>query len=66
MSIKISELIKKLEPLDPDKRVEFVVVEEKGTLICVDVKDHVGGIIRLLKYFVPAKKGNKVPEWGGF
>jgi hypothetical protein len=51
MSIKVKELIKKLETKDQDADVEFIVVDSNGNLVCVDVENEATNITKLLKLF---------------
>jgi len=58
MSIKIKDLIKKLEEKDLEAEVEFVVVETTGNMVCMDIKSNAHDMAELLSLFAPSEPGS--------
>lgn len=51
MSLKVKDLIKKLQEKDQDTEVEFAVVTTNGDLVCMDIETTAKSMADLLKLF---------------
>lgn len=51
MSIKVEDLVKKLQSKDQSNEVEFIVVTTDGNLVCMDVESNSHDMVTLLSMF---------------